>query len=91
MSTLYEITHPKGRPSNPAMLKTFEKGAARASLFLGDCREILPTLPPADYCVITDPPWPRYHPDTHGIEVDEERFREAVRALDEACRNITLF
>lgn len=26
-----------------------------------------------------------------GIEIDEQRFREAVRALDEACCNITLF
>jgi len=31
------------------MKTTFEKGPARATMYLGDCREILPTLPPADY------------------------------------------
>src|ERR1700675_4545846 len=28
-----------------------------ATIFLGDCRDIMPTLPPAD-AVITDPVWP---------------------------------
>ena len=33
-----------------------------ATLYLGDCREILPTLPKVD-AVITDPPYPTAHPE----------------------------
>lgn len=39
-----------------------------ATLYLGDCRDILPTLPKAD-AVVTDPPYPDYHVDLYG-EVD---------------------
>ena len=75
--------------------KTFEKGAARASLYLGDCRKVLPTLPPADYCVITDPPWPRYHPDERGIEgtYSEEAWRlfeEVIERLPYGVRRIVV-
>ena len=38
-----------------------------ATLYLGDCREILPTLPKVDAC-ITDPPY--------GIGVDGQKFSE---------------
>lgn len=39
----------------------------RATMYLGDCREVLPTLRPADACV-TDPPY--------GIGEDGGRFRD---------------
>jgi site-specific DNA-methyltransferase (adenine-specific) len=57
------------------MLKSVDIG--NATLYCGDCREILPTLPPAD-AIITDPVWPNAPgpgawaehgwPDLRGIE-----------------------
>ena len=59
-----------------------EEVIGRARLILGDCREVLPDMPPAD-AIVTDPPyglgekwqggkakWPLYHQD--GMEWDAE-------------------
>ena len=43
-----------------------------ATLYLGDCREILPTLPKVD-CVITDPPY--------GIGIAANPFRQKYEAM----------
>ena len=47
----------------------------RATLYLGDCRDILPTLPKVD-AVVTDPPYPDYYTDEFGY--DEPTVRTAL-------------
>ncbi len=45
-----------------------------ATLYLGDCREILPTLPKVD-SVVTDPPYPDQHVETfRAMEFDASIF-----------------
>ena len=71
--------------------KTFEKGAARASLYLGDCRKVLPTLPPFAGSGQIVRAALEYGRSAVGIEIDEERFREAERALSDTCSAPVLF
>ena len=47
----------------------------RAALFLGDCRDILPTLPKVD-AVVTDPPYPDFLAEE--FSYDEAIVREAL-------------
>lgn len=47
----------------------------RAELYLGDCRDILPTLPKVD-AVVTDPPYPDYLADE--FSYDEQTVRDAL-------------
>jgi len=50
----------------------------RATLYLGDCRDILPTLPRVDL-ICTDPPYPDFLAEEFGYEED------ALRVVEELC------
>jgi DNA modification methylase len=50
----------------------------RATLYLGDCRDILPTLPRVD-AVVTDPPYPDYLASEFGY--DEGAIRAALSPI----------
>jgi site-specific DNA-methyltransferase (adenine-specific) len=52
-----------------------------ATIFHGDCREILPTLPKVDL-VLTDPVWPNSLPDLVGSDRPQELLAEALAVVD---------
>jgi DNA modification methylase len=56
-----------------------------ATLYLGDCREIMPTLPKVD-AVVTDPP---YEDDAHTLQ-RINRGRTRGRAGDLVCSELSL-
>lgn len=56
-----------------------------ATLYLGDCLEILPTLGPVD-AVVTDPVWPNAHPDLAGSDDPWRLFAAMIDMLPPCSR-----
>jgi len=59
--------------------------AAGITLYNADCRELLPTLEPAD-CTLTDPVWPNSAPSLQGAEDPAGLFAEVARHFPRLCR-----
>jgi hypothetical protein len=71
----------QGRPMSEPWRGRVEIGDA--VLYLGDARDILPTIGPVD-SVITDPVWPNAHPDLQGSENPVKLFAETISVLPRA-------
>jgi DNA modification methylase len=54
-------------------MSRIETLAEGVTLYLGDCREILPTLPKVD-AVVTDPPYGINHSSSHGASWENTRI-----------------
>lgn len=57
------------------------------TLFLGDCREVLPTLGNADAALVTDPPYGIAHSSNHGASW---QGTEIANDRDTACRDFAI-
>src|SRR5688572_2556059 len=58
-----------------------------ATLYLGDCLEVLPTLGSVS-CIITDPVWPNAHPDLQGANDPYGLFERFCQVAPEADRMV---
>ena len=64
----------------PVVLQRFVRGHLSATLYLGDCQEMLPMVCDA---VVTDPPYPDYHAEAYGYE---DGLLESLRLIE--CRQL---
>lgn len=61
----------------------YEDTRADITIYHGDCREILPSLPKVG-CIICDPVWPNFHPDLIGSENPKGLFNDILQVLPDA-------
>jgi site-specific DNA-methyltransferase (adenine-specific) len=63
---------------------------AGITIYLGDCREVLPQLSVWPDCVITDPVWPNAKPELAGAGDPLSLFREAAALFPREARRIVV-
>lgn len=61
-----------------------------ATIYHGDCREILPELESAD-TVVTDPVWPNVHPDLVGSDDPLGLWRDFLAVMPESVRLLVIW